>query len=344
MVALTAQWKPIIHECRNYVPIIEGVSHVGAGLLVSRDGLIITNAHVVDGKGTLMVSLRDGTRVKGVMIHRDGRADLAIVRAAIHTSRFFALPDRMADGYDAGDEVLAIGHPRGLHFTSTRGIVSEGSRFLPDGRFVQTDVAINPGNSGGPLLDARGNLVGINTQMRTDSQGLGFAIPGVQVVEYLQDFYRRRDARDVVIPSDEQLAQLEQSLSPPELFEAAAELAELTISRNEDIKDDNWRWEVLTESGNRFSAAIGEKFFMLTRHIAELNSIHRQDANLLFQLLRWQAKIHLCRFNIDEDNDLFLSYARSFEDLDVSEAGLALLVMADAVDSYLGPLERYFRE
>ena len=342
MAALTAQWKPIIRECRNYVPIIEGVNHVGAGLLVSRDGLIITNAHVVDGKGTLMVSLQDGTRAKGVMIHRDGQADLAIVKAAIHTSRYFALPDRMADEYDAGDEVLAIGHPRGLHFTSTRGIVSEGSRFLPDGRFVQTDVAINPGNSGGPLLDAWGNLVGINTHMRTDSQGLGFAIPGVQVVDYLLDFYRQRDAGDIVVPSDEQLAQLEQSLSPPELFKAAAELAELTISRNEAIKDA-WGWEVVTNSGKRFTAIIGEVFF-ISRHIAELGPGHRQDENLLFQLLRWQNRTIFCRFKIDDDNDLFLGYSRSFEDLDVSEACMILLDMAKAMDAWLDPLEDYFRK
>lgn len=336
-------WKPIIRECRNYVPIIEGMSHVGAGLLVSRDGLIITNAHVVDGKGTLMVSLQDGTRAKGVMIHRDGRADLAIVKAAIHTSQYFELPDRMADEYDAGDEVLAIGHPRGLHFTSTRGIVSEGSRLLPDGRFVQTDVAINPGNSGGPLLDAQGNLVGINTHMRTDSQGLGFAIPGVQVVDYLLDFYRQRDAGDVLIPSDEQLAQLEQSLSPPELFEAAVELAELTISRIEAAKTDDWCWEVVTNSGNRFLAGIG-KAFVVSLHIAELNTGHQRDENLLFQLLRWQHKTIFCRFEIDDDNDLFLRYARSFEDLDVSEACMVLLDMARAVDAWLDPLEEYFRK
>ena len=343
MAALTAQWKPIIRECRNYVPIIEGVSHVGAGLLVSRDGLIITNAHVVDGKGTLMVSLQDGTRAKGVMIHRDGRADLAIVKAAIHTSGYFALPDRMADEYDAGDEVLAIGHPRGLHFTSTRGIVSEGSRFLPDGRFVQTDVAINPGNSGGPLLDARGNLVGINTHMRTDSQGLGFAIPGIQVVDYLLDFYRRRDVGDIMIPSDEQLAQLEQSLSPPELFKAAAELAELTISRNEAIETDAWCWDVVTKSGNRFLVFIGRTFGIF-RHIAELDQFHRQDENLLFQLLRWQNKTTFCRFEINDDNNLSLGYWRSFEDLDVSEACMILLDMAGAVDAWLNSLEEYFRK
>ena len=335
------QWKPIIHECRNYVPVIEGANHVGAGLLVSRDGLIVTNAHVVDGKKLLMVSLHDGTRAKAVMVHRDERADLAIVRAAIHTSRHFSLPDRLADEYDAGDEVLAIGHPRGLHFTSTRGIVSEGSRFLPDGRFVQTDVAINPGNSGGPLLDAQGNLVGINTQMRTDSQGLGFAIPGVQVVDYLSDFFRRCDLGDIAIPSDEQLTQLEQSLSPPELFEAAAELAELTISRREDTEDD--AWDVSTESGNRFYASIGEMFFVC-RHIAELDPVQRRDENLLFQLLRWQHKSLFTRFTIDDDNDLFLSFGRSFEDLDVSEACKILRHMARAMDAWMDPLDDYFRK
>lgn len=236
---MTTQWKPIIHECRNHVPIIEGVNHLGAGLLVYPEGLIITNAHVVDKKATLLVSLHDGTRAKGVMIHRHEQADLAIVRAAIHTRHYFRLQDRLSQEYDAGDEVLAIGHPRGLHFTSTRGIVSEASRVTRDGRFVQTDVAINPGNSGGPLLDAQGNLVGINTwQIGTDSQGLGFAIPSVQVLEYFLEFSKLQRNGRVTIPTDEQLAELEQSLSPLELLEAAAELAELTFQHYEDAAVD----------------------------------------------------------------------------------------------------------
>ena len=338
---MSAEWKPIIHDCRNHVPIIEGVNHLGAGLLVSCDGLIVTNAHVVDGKGPLLVSLHDGTRAKGVMIHRHERADLAIVRAAIHTREYFPLQDRLAHGYDAGDEVLAIGHPRGLHFTSTRGIVSEASRATPDGRFVQTDVAINPGNSGGPLLDPQGHLVGINTwQIRTDSQGLGFAIPGVQVLEYFLEFSRLHRTGHVAIPTDEQLAELELSLSPPELFEAAAELAELTVQRNEDIAVDGWWWTVSTLSGNAFLASVGEHFH-ITRHIADLTPNHRKDENLLFQLLRWQNEMAWCRFRIDEDNELFLGYIRPFEDLDVSEACNALLEMSRAVDSCLPPLEEY---
>jgi hypothetical protein len=338
---MAAEWKPIIHECRNHVPIIEGVNHLGAGLLVSSDGLIVTNAHVVDNTGTLMVSLHDGTRAKGVMIHRHERADLAIVRAAIHTRHYFPLQDRLAHGYDAGDEVLAIGHPRGLHFTSTRGIVSEASRRTPDGRFVQTDVAINPGNSGGPLIDAQGNLVGINTwQIGTDSQGLGFAIPGAQILEYFLEFSRLHRTGQVEIPTDEQLAELEQSLSPPELFEAAAELAELTIQRNEDIDADGWWWTVSTHAGNGFLAGVG-KTFLITRHITDLTPAHQKDENLLFQLLRWQNEMAWCRFRVDENNELFLGYLRPFEDLDVSEACNALLEMSRAVDSFLPPLQEY---
>lgn len=338
---MAADWKPIIHECRNHVPIIEGVNHLGAGLLVSPDGLIVTNAHVVDEKGTLLVSLRDGTRAKGVMIHRHERADLAIVRAAIHTRHYFPLQDRLAEGYDAGDEVLAIGHPRGLHFTSTRGIVSEPRRAMAGGSFVQTDVAINPGNSGGPLLDAQGSLVGINTCIRTDSQGLGFAIPGAEILEYFLEFSRLHRTGHVEIPTDEQLADLKQSLSPSELFEAAAELAELTVERDEDSAIDGWVWKVSTLSGYVFHAIVGE-YFHLVRHIADLTPAHQTDENLLFRLLRWQNEITWCRFKINDDNEVFLSYFRPFEDLDVSEACNALLDMSKAVDSYLPSLEKYF--
>ena len=214
---------------------------------------------------------------------------------------------------------------------------------MPDGRFVQHDVAINPGNSGGPLLDTQGNLVGINTwQILKDSQGLSFAIPGVQVLEYFLEFARLHRAGRVAIPSDEQLAESgEQSLSPPELFEAAAELAELTIRRYEDAVGHDWRWTVSTRSGNGFHASVGEHFH-ITRHVANLAPANRSDEKLLLQLLRWQNEMALCRFRIDGDNDLFLGYVRPFEDLDVSEACNALLEMSRAVDSYLPPLEEYF--
>lgn len=130
------------------------------------------------------------------------------------------------------------------------------------------------------------------------------------------------------------------ALSPPELFEAAAELAELTISRNTDIQTDDWCWDVATRTGNMFLAFVGETFD-IGRYIAKLD---QPDENLLLQLLRWQNKVTFCRFEVNDENNLFLGYRRPFEDLDISEAGMALWEMAGAVDAWLEPLEDYFRK
>ncbi len=335
--ALAGPWKPIIQECRNYVPIIKGSNHLGSGLLVSSNGFIVTNAHVVDGKGALLISLHDGTRAKAQMVHRHQQADLAIVKAAIHTPRYFELSNHIAHDCEAGDEALAIGHPRGLHFTATRGIVSETRRAMSDGLFVQTDVDINPGNSGGPLLDADGNLIGINTYVLSDSDGLGFAIPGMQVFEYWQEFFELYRANKIAIPSDEELTQSEQSL-PPELLHAAAELAELAIEKNPEL--DNI-WTITTLAGDYFFAVISNNWFISRHYIAELDHTHQQDAQLFFQLLRWQNDMYIVQFEIDDDKNLKLDFTRSFEDLDVSEACFALIEMAKAVDLYAVRVKDY---
>ena len=126
----------------------------------------------------------------------------------IRTDFFDLSAASLADGCEAGDEALAIGHPRGMTFTATAGIISESKRVLDDGVFVQTDVPINPGNSGGPLFDVVGKLIGINTQVMIDAQGLGFAIPAREVLEYWMDFGRTRSAGRVSIPTDKQLSRL----------------------------------------------------------------------------------------------------------------------------------------
>ncbi len=336
-------WKPIIQEYRNYVPIIEGAGNLGAGLLVSPLGFIITNKHVVEGRQALFVSLYDGTRVKATPVHCNEDSDLAVVKAVLVTPHYFDLSERTGAECEAGDEALAIGHPRGLHFTPTTGIVSEGRRLMPDGgTFVQTDVAINPGNSGGPLLDTSGNLIGINTFFLTDSNSLGFAIPADQVCEYWNQFDAMVEEGDVEIPSDEDILQMEQALSPVEIMSAAAELAEIQLELDEN---NSSRWDATTRGGNDFGVYVDEKYFHLVQHIAELDEDDVNNAALHYAMLRWQDDMHDGpRFCIDEDNDLFLNCMRPCKDLDISEAAMLLSAMSHAVDVYLPSLLKYFED
>lgn len=155
----------------------------GSGFILSSDGRIITNAHVVEGSSTVKVTLRDGQVFVGEVIGIDELTDIAVVK--IESTE--ALPTAKlgnADTLIPGEWAIAIGNPLGFDNTVTIGIISALDRpsaqvGIPDKRvrFIQTDAAINPGNSGGPLLNVRGEVIGLNTAIRTDAQGLGFAIP-----------------------------------------------------------------------------------------------------------------------------------------------------------------------
>jgi len=154
----------------------------GSGFLLSRDGNIITNAHVVAGSEVVDVTLKDGRHFAGEVLGIDPVTDVAVVKIAasdLPTVQLGSSADLVP-----GQWAIAIGNPLGLDNTVTAGIISATGRSssqvgVPDKRvrFIQTDAAINPGNSGGPLLNARGEVIGMNTAIRTDAQGLGFAIP-----------------------------------------------------------------------------------------------------------------------------------------------------------------------
>ncbi len=335
--AVQSGWRPVVQECRHYAPLIESSSGQGSGLLVSHDGLIVTNRHVVEGGRVFMVSFYDGTKAKALVIHRHAELDLAVLRCTIHTNTFFDLTSKVATGFDAGDEVIAIGHPRGLTFTSTRGIISEPSRILSDGEFVQTDVAINPGNSGGPLLDENGHLVGLNTQIEKDSQGLGFALPGCAVAEYFARVESLIQDGELSTPSDEDIALLDDVLSPAEVLEAALKSSPLE-HRSHTYTDRSPGWIVTTPSGHSFLAQAGEDAFVLYMHVQDLSDYPLPDETLLRQMLRWQNEMSLVRFAIDDEDNLVMKVCRSGRDLDVSEAFSALLDMADDIEAMYQPI------
>jgi S1-C subfamily serine protease len=154
----------------------------GSGFILSADGKIVTNAHVVDGVERVKVTLKSGKVLEGKVVGVDRVTDVAVVQVNAQNLPTVTLGN--SDKLVQGEWAIAIGNPLGLDNTVTVGIVSATGRSssqvgIPEKRvsFIQTDAAINPGNSGGPLLNAQGEVIGINTAIRADAQGLGFAIP-----------------------------------------------------------------------------------------------------------------------------------------------------------------------
>jgi len=157
---------------------------LGSGVIISPDGYIVTNNHVVDGATDIRVTLHNREILPAKLIGRDKLTDLAVLK--INATDLPSVPWGDSTKLEPGETVLAFGNPLGYRFTVTRGIVSALNRPNPEadrrapGEFIQTDAAINPGNSGGPLVDARGEVVGINTFLISETggfSGMGFAIP-----------------------------------------------------------------------------------------------------------------------------------------------------------------------
>jgi serine protease Do len=165
---------------------------LGSGFIISKDGYIVTNNHVVENADKIEVILKDEKEFDAEIVGRDANTDLALIK--IKPSRDLpVLPFGDSDALKVGQWVVAIGNPFGLEHTVTAGIVSAKGRVIGSGPyddFIQTDASINPGNSGGPLIDMQGKVVGINTAIIAGGTGIGFAIPinlAKNIVEQLKN-------------------------------------------------------------------------------------------------------------------------------------------------------------
>jgi S1-C subfamily serine protease len=154
----------------------------GSGFIINSSGQILTNSHVVDGADSVTVTLKDGRTFDGKVLGEDPVTDVAVIQIDANNLPTLALGN--SEGLQPGEAVIAIGNPLGLNNTVTSGIISATERSSSDigasdkrVDYLQTDAAINPGNSGGPLLNARGEVIGMNTAIIRGAQGLGFAIP-----------------------------------------------------------------------------------------------------------------------------------------------------------------------
>ncbi len=167
-------------------------SALGSGVIISPEGYLLTNNHVIEGADEILVLLQDGREAQAVLVGTDPESDLAVLKIELDNLASIRIGD--AANAQIGDVVLAIGNPFGVGQTVTQGIISATGRYglgiNTYENYIQTDAAINPGNSGGALIDARGNLLGINTAILDKtgySVGIGFAIPSDTAIKIMQD-------------------------------------------------------------------------------------------------------------------------------------------------------------
>ena len=207
---------------------------MGSGFVVSSDGLILTNAHVVEGSDKVKVTLKNGTTYEGEVMGTDSLTDVAVIKIEAD-AELPAVTLADSDALQPGEWAIAIGNPLGLDNTVTTGIVSGTGRTsaqvgVADKRvnFIQTDAAINPGNSGGPLLNAKGEVIGINTAIIQNAQGLGFAIP----VNSARDIAEELIAKGKV---DHPFLGIQMAGITPELKDELARQKNLNVNADEGI-------------------------------------------------------------------------------------------------------------
>jgi len=157
----------------------------GSGVLINDKGVLATNRHVVGTATKVKIKLNDGEEIVADVLRSYKDIDLAFLQIPVRNHKY--IPINQDSEVKVGQNLFAIGHPLGLQNTITRGIVSALNRTINGKSFIQTDASINPGNSGGPLFNEHGEIVGINTMIYRESQGLGFAIPIELVCERYKD-------------------------------------------------------------------------------------------------------------------------------------------------------------
>ncbi len=188
--------------------IIQIMTPYGSGTGFIIDDLIITNSHVVGGLKEVVISAKKIPRTIANVIYDDPYFDLAFIP---YTFDLPKNPLRLAaQNVEDGDTTIAIGHPYGLNYTATEGIVSRASRLQGDLEYIQIDAAINPGNSGGPLLNTKGEVTGVNTFIIQNANNLGFALPFFYLREAIDDFKRNGVENVIKCPSCKNLIEEEQ--------------------------------------------------------------------------------------------------------------------------------------
>ncbi len=212
--------------------VIYSGNAIGSGFAVG-ENCIISNAHVISDPSEVVVRTYGGEAYAAIIIGMDERRDIAVLGVEGVTLQYLKLADQ--DELRVGDDVFAVGAPKSMAYTLTKGILSAKDRMIGSDSYFQLDAAINEGNSGGPLLNERGEVLGVNTMKLADSEGIGLAIPMETVCEYLRELELPLDAAGNVAGHIEKSAE-EPNVSLPAHTEASApEEAPRTVTKNSPL-------------------------------------------------------------------------------------------------------------
>ena len=320
----------------------------GSGFIV--EGYIVTNSHVVSGLKEVVISAKNLPRTKAHVSYDDPSYDLAFIKSPeIEIAHPMSLSEAVVSD---GDTVITVGHPYGLNYSATEGIVSKAARLQGELEYIQIDAAINPGNSGGPLLNDRGEVIGVNTFIIQNSQNLGFALPHYYVREALDAYLAigngdvircfscKNQVREETIENDycpecgvklDIAKQRREGYTPSGAVALLEEVMEglgidVTLARR---SQRSWRF-------NEGSARIDVNYYENGIIIGDsaLCRIPQQNIEALYDyLLKENDRLNYLQFSINE-NIIYLSYLIVDSSLTLEEGKTALKRLKELADSY----------
>lgn len=345
--------KDIISNYKDIIVQIHTPSGSGSGFIVKDRNLIVTNRHVIFGNERVVIRGENFAKTMADVIYTDPLNDIAFLRIpdGYEQSAHVVISNEKVE---AGEKIIAIGHPLGLRFTATQGIVSKADRKFNNVDYIQVDAAINPGNSGGPLINERGEVVGVNTFIYRDGESLGFALPSVTLNEILMEYSSKaNNERASKCPSCTNLitkASLQDGYCPhcgnqfdikefestpyqPEGVSSTVEKILNSIGKNVELsRVGKTSWDV--ESG---SALIRITYNTNNRFVycdATLGSLPKENIGSLYEyMLRENYSLESLTFSVDRQN-IILGTIMYDEDLNEETGKIILDDLFKKADHY----------
>lgn len=342
--------QEILDTYQDSIIQIETPLTSGSGFYLEKHQLIVTNSHVVAGLKQVVISSKNIKRREESVVYDDPKYDLAFITTKdLHVKTPLNLS---YEGVHDGDKAIAIGHPYGLNYTATEGIVSKAARLQGELEYIQMDAAINPGNSGGPLLNEKGEVIGVNTFIIQNSNNLGFALPFSYVQEAL-DAFKKLGKQDIIRCSSCLNLVQEINIKNDYCPECGVKIdiakqrregykAVGTIETLEKIIEDMGKNVALARRGQRAwqidveSARIEISYYDNGIIIADASLCrlpHERIKEIYHFLLSENAKMDYLHFSID-DNSIVLSYIVVDSSLEEKNGAVALGRLFSKANSY----------